>query len=100
MTDSLRVSKTLIWALCLSQGLVFRIFIPRFHFSHLLELYSPSGLNVLLVNLAVNKPSFVTPQVIGAMIAIYAVVLVVAIKHVLSRARREFSPSGDPERAT
>jgi hypothetical protein len=66
-------------------------FIPRFHFSHLLELYSPSGLKAMLTNLAVNKPSFVTPGIIGAAIAAYVILLVIAITHVIRVERRNFS---------
>lgn len=58
------------------------IFISRFHLSHLFELYSPSGLKTMLTNLAVNKPSFITPAVIGAAIAVYGILLITAIAYV------------------
>jgi hypothetical protein len=50
-------------------------FIPRFHLSHLVELYSPSGFKVMLENLAVNKPSFVTPLFIGMVIGTFVALL-------------------------
>jgi hypothetical protein len=64
------------------------IFIPRFHLSHLLELYSPSGLKTMLTNLAVNKPSFVTAEAIGTTIAIYVILLAVTVS--LTPFRRDF----------
>jgi hypothetical protein len=53
--------------------------LPRFHMRHLLELYSPSGFQSILQGLAINKPAFITPHVIGFVIAMNAVLLVVVL---------------------
>jgi hypothetical protein len=55
------------------------IFIPRFHIQHLIELYSPSSFAVMLRNLSLNQPPFITPTAIGLAIAAYAVCLTIAL---------------------
>ena|SRR5688572_6884461 len=53
--------------------------VPRFHLSHFLELYSPSGFRVLMENLALNKPGFVTPGVIAIALGVSLAFLVVSL---------------------
>jgi hypothetical protein len=69
----------LVSLLCKTLPAYAGFFIPRFHLWHFSELYSPSGLRVMLRNLAVNKPSFVTPSVIGIVIGASLVLLALAV---------------------
>lgn len=63
--------------------------IPRFHLSHFVELYSPSGLGTMLGNLALNKPTFVTPGIIGMLIGVSLALLVVSLIYVGSANREK-----------
>jgi hypothetical protein len=56
--------------------------IPRFHLSHFVELYSPSGFGTMLGNLALNKPAFVTPGIIGILIGISFLLLAASLVYV------------------
>jgi hypothetical protein len=55
------------------------IFIPRFHIQHLITLYSPSSFVLMLRNLSLNQPPFITPTAIGLAIAAYAACLTIAL---------------------
>ena len=66
--------------------------IPRFHLSHFVALYSPSGLRVMLDNLAANKPAFVTPGIIGVTLGISLVVLVATLIYARATIREQDSP--------
>jgi 4-amino-4-deoxy-L-arabinose transferase-like glycosyltransferase len=76
-------------------------FIPRFHLQHLIALYSPSSFMMMLRNLSLNQPPFITPVVIGLAIAAYVVSLTVALAVSYSSAFRSgaeilsTNPSGD-----
>jgi hypothetical protein len=63
-------------------------FIPRFHIQHLIALYSPSSFAVMLRNLSLNQPPFITPTAIGLAVAAYAVSLTIALGLCFSTAFR------------
>ena len=65
--------------------------IPRFRLSHFVTLYSPSGLRVMLDNLAANKPAFVTPGIIGVTLGISLVLLVATLIYVRAAVRERDS---------
>jgi len=46
-------------------------FIPRFHLRHFFEIYSPANFRLVLENLSINKPAFITPSVVGILILCY-----------------------------
>jgi len=53
--------------------------ISKFHLSHFIDIYFGSGLRVMLQNLALNKPAFVTPGAIAASIVFFLVLLVTTL---------------------
>jgi hypothetical protein len=55
--------------------------IPRFHLHHFFELYSPAHIMNLLQRLSINKPSFITPPVIGIWMLAYLASIVPALTH-------------------
>jgi hypothetical protein len=63
--------------------------IPRFHLSHFVSLYSPSGLRVMLENLSANKPAFVTPGIIGLTLGISVVLLAATLVYARVREVRD-----------
>lgn len=69
----------LVSLLCKTLPFYAGFFIPRFHLSHFLELYSPSGFRVMLGNLAINKPEFITPGAIAAVIGFSMVLTVLTL---------------------
>jgi hypothetical protein len=67
-------------------------FIPRFHIQHLIALYSPSSVAVMLRNLSLNQPPFITPTAIGLAIAAYAVCLTITLVLSFSSVFRSDAP--------
>jgi heme A synthase len=53
--------------------------IPRFHLRDFLEIYSPANFKRMMENLSLNKPAFVTPSSIGALIFVYLVLLALVL---------------------
>ena len=56
-------------------------FIPNFHVQHLFQIYSPSTFKIVLQHLAANKPGFITPSLIGVVIAVYLFMVTHSLFH-------------------
>jgi hypothetical protein len=50
-------------------------FIPRFHLQNFFELYNPAGILAIGRRLSINKPEFINPAVVIAVIVTYALLL-------------------------
>jgi len=54
-------------------------YIPRFHLQNFFELYSPVSFAAMARRLSVNKPEFITPTVVMAVIAAYALFFLIFV---------------------
>jgi hypothetical protein len=86
------LTNNLVSLLCKTLPFYAGFFIPRFHLSNFLELYSPSGFRVMLANLAINKPDFITPSGIVALIAVSLALMLALVVRALSLLRERVVP--------
>jgi len=67
--------------------------IPRFNPKHLFDVYSPEGFRQVTEHLSLNKPDFVTPLAVGAVITAYFAFLLIIIVLWLISSREKYSRS-------
>ena len=77
------LAANLVSLLCKTLPFYAGFFIPRFHLANFLELYSPSGFRTMLVNIAKNKPDFITPNLIAVVIAACLMLMMLTLAFVV-----------------
>ncbi len=55
------------------------VFIPRFHLQDFFAVYSPANFALMMQNLAINKPEFVSPFQLGTFVLVYPATLIIIL---------------------